>query len=162
MFEGFAHKRIKTSGAEIALLQGGTGSPLLLIHGYPQNHVIWHKVAPRLAQHFTLVIPDLRGYGDSSKPPTDAEHLPYSKRAMALDMAEVMTALGYDRFDVVAMIAADVSPIAWRWIIRRGCGARPCSTSSQPSSNSSAWTDSARARSITGISSRSPHRFRKL
>ena len=67
---------------------------MLLIHGYPQNHVIWHKVATRLAQQFTLVIPDLRGYGDSSKPPTDAEHLPYSKRAMALDMAEVMSALG--------------------------------------------------------------------
>ena len=101
MFEGFAHKRIKTSGAEIALLQGGAGSPMLLLHGYPQNHVIWHKVAPRLAQDFTLVIPDLRGYGDSSKPPTDAEHLPYSKRAMALDMVEVMHALGFDRFDVV-------------------------------------------------------------
>jgi haloacetate dehalogenase len=69
MFEGFTPKRIKTSGAEIALVQGGAGSPLLLIHGYPQNHVIWHKVAPRLAQQFTLVIPDLRGYGDSSKPP---------------------------------------------------------------------------------------------
>ena len=101
MFEGFSQKRIKTSGAEINLVTGGTGAPMLLIHGYPQNHVIWHKVAPRLAQQFTLVIPDLRGYGDSSKPPTDTEHMPYSKRAMALDMAEVMTALGHDRFDVV-------------------------------------------------------------
>ena len=72
MFEGFTTKRIKTSGAEINLLTGGRGAPLLLIHGYPQNHVIWHKVAPRLAQQFSLVIPDLRGYGDSSKPPTDA------------------------------------------------------------------------------------------
>ena len=76
MFEGFTQKRIKTSGAEINLVTGGAGAPMLLIHGYPQNHVIWHKVAPRLAQQFTLVIPDLRGYGDSSKPPTDAEHLP--------------------------------------------------------------------------------------
>ena len=101
MFEGFARKRIKTSGAEIAMVQGGAGSPMLLLHGYPQNHVIWHKVAPRLAQNFTLVIPDLRGYGDSSKPPTDADHLPYSKRAMALDMVEVMSALGFNRFDVV-------------------------------------------------------------
>jgi len=101
MFEGFIQKRIKTSGAEINLLTGGSGAPMLLIHGYPQNHVIWHKVAPKLAQQFTLVIPDLRGYGDSSKPPTDAEHLPYSKRAMALDMAEVMSALGHERFDVV-------------------------------------------------------------
>jgi haloacetate dehalogenase len=101
MFEGFARKRIKTSGAEIALVQGGAGSPMLLLHGYPQNHVIWHKVAPRLAQDFTLVIPDLRGYGDSSKPVTDADHLPYSKRAMALDMVEVMSTLGFDRFDIV-------------------------------------------------------------
>jgi haloacetate dehalogenase len=101
MFEGFARKRIKTSGAEIAIVQGGAGSPMLLLHGYPQNHVIWHKVAPRLAQDFTLVIPDLRGYGDSSKPPTDADHLPYSKRAMALDMVEVMSALGFNRFDIV-------------------------------------------------------------
>ena len=101
MFEGFTNKRIKTSGAEINLMTGGKGAPLLLIHGYPQNHVIWHKVAPRLAQQFTLVMPDLRGYGDSSKPPTDAEHLPYSKRAMALDMVEVMSTLGFERFDVV-------------------------------------------------------------
>ena len=101
MFEGFAHKRIKTSGTEIALEQGGNGSPLLLVHGYPQSHVMWHKVAPRLAQRFTVVAPDLRGYGASGKPPTDAEHLPYSKRAMALDLVEVMTALGFDRFDIV-------------------------------------------------------------
>lgn len=101
MFDGFAHKRIKTSGTEIALVQGGNGSPLLLVHGYPQSHVMWHKVAPRLAQRFTVVAPDLRGYGASGKPPTDAEHLPYSKRAMALDLVEVMTALGFDRFDIV-------------------------------------------------------------
>ena len=101
MFEGFAHKRIKTSVTEIALVQGGNGPPLLLVHGYPQTHVIWHKVAPRLAQRFTLVAPDLRGYGASGKPPTDAEHRPYSKRAMALDLVEVMTALGFDRFDIV-------------------------------------------------------------
>jgi haloacetate dehalogenase len=101
MFEGFTHKRIKTSGTEIVLVQGGNGSPLLLVHGYPQTHVMWHKVAPRLAQRFTVVAPDLRGYGASGKPPTDAEHLPYSKRAMALDLVEVMSALGFDRFDIV-------------------------------------------------------------
>jgi haloacetate dehalogenase len=101
MFDGFAHKRIQTSATEIALVQGGNGSPLLLVHGYPQNHVMWHKVAPRLAQRFTVVAPDLRGYGASGKPPTDSRHLPYSKRAMALDLVEVMTALGFDRFDIV-------------------------------------------------------------
>ena len=100
MYDGFTAKRIKTSGAEIALVQGGSGPPLLLIHGFPQTHAIWHKVAPQLAKHFTLVIPDLRGYGASSKPAIDKEHLTYSKRAMALDMIEVMQALGFDRFDV--------------------------------------------------------------
>ncbi len=100
MFEGFERKRIKTAGAEIALVQGGSGAPLLLLHGYPQTHAIWHKVAPELAKRFTLVIPDLRGYGSSSKPLTDADHLPYSKRAMARDMVEVMTALGFAQFAV--------------------------------------------------------------
>jgi haloacetate dehalogenase len=100
MYDGFSAERVKTSGAEIALVQGGNGPPLLLIHGFPQTHAIWHKVAPQLAKHFTLVIPDLRGYGASSKPTTDKEHLTYSKRAMALDMIEVMQALGFDRFDV--------------------------------------------------------------
>jgi haloacetate dehalogenase len=101
MFEGFARKRIKTSGAEIALVQGGSGAPLLLLHGYPQTHAIWHKLAPALAGRYTLVIPDLRGYGASSKPPTDDRHLPYAKRAMALDMVEVMRALGFPRFAIV-------------------------------------------------------------
>jgi len=100
LFEGFERKRIKTSGAEIALVQGGSGAPLLLLHGYPQTHAIWHKVAPALAQRYTLVIPDLRGYGASSKPPTDDRHLPYSKRTMALDMVEVMRALGFPSFAV--------------------------------------------------------------
>ncbi len=100
MFEGFARKCIKTSGAEIALVQGGSGAPLLLLHGYPQTHAIWHKVAPALAGRYTLVIPDLRGYGASSKPPTDDRHLRYSKRAMALDMVEVMRALGFPRFAI--------------------------------------------------------------
>ncbi len=83
-------------------MTGGAGPPLLLLHGYPQTHVMWHKLAPLLAPHFTLIAADLRGYGASGKPPTTADHAPYSKRAMALDMAEVMTALGHDRFAVAA------------------------------------------------------------
>lgn len=101
MFENFEQSSIETSGATIRLVKGGGGPPLLLLHGYPQTHVMWHKLAPRLAEHFTVVATDLRGYGDSSKPPTDAEHSPYSKRAMALDQAEVMTALGFEEFYVV-------------------------------------------------------------
>jgi haloacetate dehalogenase len=102
LYPGFATHRIKTRGAEIHLRtggpNGGQGPALLLLHGYPQTHVCWHKVAPILAQEFTLVIPDLRGYGDSAAPATDAQHLTYSKRAMAQDMVEVMAALGHARF----------------------------------------------------------------
>ena len=98
MFEGFTQRRITTSGAEIAVWTAGSGTPLLLLHGYPQTHAMWHLVAPALAQEYTVVCPDLRGYGDSSKPVVSAGHQPYAKRAMARDMVEVMTALGFDRF----------------------------------------------------------------
>ncbi len=101
MFEGFESKRIKTRDTEINLKMAGNGPPLLLLHGYPQTHVIWHKIAPKLAEKFTVVVTDLRGYGDSGKPDSDAEHSPYSKRAMAADQVEVMSALGFERFSVV-------------------------------------------------------------
>src|SRR5258708_40177799 len=81
---------------------GGNGPPLLLLHGYPQTHVMWHKIAPQLASDFSLVIPDLRGYGDSSKPPEGENHIAYSKRAMAQDQVEVMEKLGFTRFGMVA------------------------------------------------------------
>ena len=101
MFPGFERRRVRTSGATINLVTGGEGPPLLLLHGYPQTHAIWHKVAPELAREHTLVCPDLRGYGDSSKPRGLPDHSNYSKRAMALDMVEVMETLGYIKFDVV-------------------------------------------------------------
>jgi len=100
MFEGFTTERVKTSGAEIALVRGGHGAPLLLVHGYPQTHLMWHKVAPGLAQRFTVIAPDLRGYGASSKPPADDEHLNYSKRSMAQDLVEIMARLGFKQFDI--------------------------------------------------------------
>ncbi len=102
LFPGFEVHSFKTTGAEIFARLGGSGPPLLLLHGYPQTHVMWHKLAGELAQHFSLVIPDLRGYGQSSCPQSDAEHLTYSKRAMGADMAEVMTALGHDEFAVAS------------------------------------------------------------
>ena len=98
MFEGFEKRRVATKGCEINLRAGGDGPPLLLLHGYPQTHVIWHRVAPVLAKRFTVICPDLRGYGDSGKPETDERHVAYSKRAMAQDMVEVMTALGHETF----------------------------------------------------------------
>src|SRR6266568_2781219 len=101
MFEGFERVTIETTGAAINVVKGGKGSPVLLLHGYPQTHVMWHKIAPRLAQDFAVVAPDLRGYGDSSKPPDGENHANYSKRAMALDMIEVMHHYGFDRFPVV-------------------------------------------------------------
>ena len=100
MFEGFTEQRIATSGAEIFLRTAGSGPPLLLVHGYPETHAMWHKVAPALAERFTVVCPDLRGYGASSKPESDPEHVTYSKRAMARDLVEVMASLGHDRFHV--------------------------------------------------------------
>jgi haloacetate dehalogenase len=98
MFEGFAERRIAVSEAELHCLTGGSGPPLLLLHGYPQTHVAWHRVAPRLMRHFSLVVPDLRGYGRSRGPRPDPAHQHYSKRAMAKDVAELMSALGHERF----------------------------------------------------------------
>jgi haloacetate dehalogenase len=99
-FPGFEQRRIRTAGAEINLVMGGSGPPLLLLHGYPQTHVMWRKIAPKLAQEFTLVIPDLRGYGDSSKPPAGVDLAAYSKRALAQDQVETMQAFGFKRFRV--------------------------------------------------------------
>ena len=101
MFEGFESKRVTTRETEINLKVRGDGPPLLLLHGYPQTHVIWHKIAPRLAERFTVVVTDLRGYGDSGKTVTDADNSPYSKRAMAADQVEVMSELGFEKFSVV-------------------------------------------------------------
>ncbi|HUX23070.1 MAG TPA: alpha/beta hydrolase [Burkholderiales bacterium] len=101
LFPGFERRQIAVSGATINLVHGGQGPALLLLHGYPQTHCIWHKIAPRLAQNYTVVAPDLRGYGDSSKPAGLPDHSNYSKRALALDQVEVMQALGYPEFHLV-------------------------------------------------------------
>jgi len=98
MMEGFTRTEIATSGARIVTVHGGKGPPLLLLHGNPFTHLSWHKFAPRLAQEFTVVATDLRGYGDSEKPPGGADHSGYSFRAMAQDQVEVMAALGFTRF----------------------------------------------------------------
>jgi haloacetate dehalogenase len=100
MFEGFIRTDVETSGARIHLRHGGKGPPLLLLHGNPQTHVAWHKIAPRLAEHFHVVATDLRGYGDSSAPEPGDNHINYSFRAMALDQVEVMEQLGYRQFRV--------------------------------------------------------------
>ncbi|MBD3610718.1 MAG: alpha/beta hydrolase [Gammaproteobacteria bacterium] len=96
----FKHNKIQTSGADINLVHGGEGKPLLLLHGYPQTHVLWRDVASQLIENYHVICPDLRGYGDSSKPPSTDDHAPYSKREMSKDMIEVMASLGYDEFFV--------------------------------------------------------------
>ena len=103
LYPGYTSHLLTTApGVQIACLTGGDGPPLLLLHGHPQTKAIWHKVAPVLARHFTLVLPDLRGYGDSSKPAGDADHALYAKRTMAADMLAVMQQLGHARFQVLA------------------------------------------------------------
>jgi haloacetate dehalogenase len=97
---GFAVRDVPSGRGAVRVTIGGDGPPLLLLHGYPQTHVMWHAVAPALAEDFTVVVADLRGYGASDKPATTADHWPYTKRAMARDQVAVMHALGYDRFFV--------------------------------------------------------------
>jgi haloacetate dehalogenase len=100
MFDGFELDRIDVGEAVLRVRHGGSGPPVLLLHGHPRTHVTWHRVAPLLAARHTVVCPDLRGYGQSSKPPTTADHEPYSKRAMARDCLALMRALGHERFAV--------------------------------------------------------------
>ena len=101
MFEGFERVRVETGEATINAVRGGEGPPVLLLHGYPQTLAMWHLVAPRLAEAFTVVAADLRGYGDSSKPEGGSDHSGYSKRAMAGDLVQLMRELGFDSFAVV-------------------------------------------------------------
>lgn len=103
LFPGFASRTIPTSsGGAIFARVGGSGPPLLCLHGYPETHAMWHRVAPRLAEHFTVIAADLRGYGASTIPPTGSPVAAYSKSAMGADMVEVMATLGFDRFRVLA------------------------------------------------------------
>ncbi|ORU91465.1 MAG: alpha/beta hydrolase [Cycloclasticus sp. symbiont of Poecilosclerida sp. N] len=97
---GFKYSKVTTQGAEINVAAAGIGPPLLLLHGYPQTHLMWHKIAPNLSENFHVICPDLRGYGDSSKPPSEPSHSPYSKREMAKDMIDVMQQMGHDCFYV--------------------------------------------------------------
>lgn len=101
MFINFKKSIIRTNGVKINYVIGGSGPPLLLLHGYPQTHVMWHKIANQLAMNYTVVASDLRGYGDSGKPKTDKTHTPYSKRASGDDQFQLMQTLGFDQFYLV-------------------------------------------------------------
>jgi haloacetate dehalogenase len=101
-FDGFTLTKTRVRDGELRLRHGGSGPPLLLLHGNPQTHAMWHATAPALAQRYTVICPDLRGYGGSFKPAASADHAAYAKRSMARDMAELMTLMGHDRFQVVS------------------------------------------------------------
>jgi haloacetate dehalogenase len=101
-FPGFTLEHVQVGDGAVRLRRGGSGPPLLLLHGNPQTHAMWHAVAPALARRFTVVCPDLRGYGQSLKPPATPDHAPYAKREMARDMVELMERLGHTRFQVAS------------------------------------------------------------
>ncbi|MGR8025290.1 alpha/beta fold hydrolase, partial [Burkholderia cenocepacia] len=101
-FEWFAPFRVAVQDTDMFGVEGGTGPPLLLLHGHPQTHMIWHRVAATLADHFPVIATDLRGYGASGRPPSDARHTPYSKRAMAADHVAGMRHFGFEHFHVCA------------------------------------------------------------
>ena len=98
MLKGFKNKFIKTKKGKIFCRFSGKGPPLLLLHGYPQTHLMWHKTAPKLSENFTVIVADLRGYGSSFAPNGDVRHINYSKREMAKDMVQMMNKLGYKKF----------------------------------------------------------------
>jgi haloacetate dehalogenase len=118
VFDGFELERIDVGEAELRVRHGGSGSPLLLLHGHQRTHATWHRVAPLLARDHSVVCPDLRGYGPPSKPATTPDHEPYSKRAMARDCVALMRALGHDRSRSPATIAAAMSRFASRSTVR--------------------------------------------
>lgn len=102
MFDGFERVRQEIDGVPIHAVRGGAGPPVLLLHGFPQTHAMWHRIAPDLARDHTVVAPDLRGYGDSGRPPSGDDHAGYSFRVMAADQVGLMRALGHEEFAVVA------------------------------------------------------------
>jgi haloacetate dehalogenase len=100
LFEGFTLSMIDLGEVRLRVRHGGSGPPLLLLHGHPQTHMMWHAIAPWLARDFTVIAPDLRGYGESSKPESTPDHLPYSKRVMAQDQIALMQQFGFEQFSV--------------------------------------------------------------
>lgn len=101
MIEGFSQSFIETNGVRLSVHRAGQGAPLILLHGYPQNHMCWSLVAPEFAAHFDVIVPDLRGYGDSDAPPDDDAHTVYSKRNMASDIVGLLDALGLERAHIL-------------------------------------------------------------
>ncbi|MEA2512622.1 MAG: haloacetate dehalogenase [Thermomicrobiales bacterium] len=157
MLEGFTVSTIDTGEAVIRVRHGGSAPPLLLLHGHPQAHVMWHEVAPLLARDFTVVAADLRGYGNSSKPPTTPDHEPYSKRAMARDQVAVMRQLGFEQFFVAGHDRGGRCAYRMaRSTTRIACSNWRCSTSSRRARPSVAPKRRSGLATGTGSSWRNP------
>lgn len=146
LFPGFTVAKVPTTGGTIHTVSAGSGPGLLLWHGAPQTHATWHKIAPRLAEHYTVVAADLRGYGDSSKPEGGPNHINYSKRAMALDGVGVMRHFGFEKLAVVGHDRGGASRTDWPWTI--------------PISSPRSWSSiSCRPTSCTTVSPRNSPRI---
>ena len=154
MFNGFKHVQIQTSDPQVMinLRYGGKGPGLLLLHGNPLTHATWHKIAPRLAQDFTVVASDLRGYGDSSKPRGLPDHSNYTFRRMSQDQVEVMEESASRSFTWPGMTAAHAPPFVWRWITQSGSANLPALRSCPPTMCGPPFPAAGRCTRITGCS----------
>ena len=161
MLDAFDARRVRLGGTELFLRMGGEGPPLLLLHGYPQTNVMYHRVAPALAKRFTLVIPDLPGYGWSAVPASDADHTPYTKRAMAAVMVEVVEAAGFAQFRLAGHDRGGRVAYGLRSTIRAASPSSPCSISCRLTTCGAAWTTTWRCGCGTGRFLRSPSRCPK-
>jgi haloacetate dehalogenase len=158
-FAGFEAREVPTSRGTVHAMVGGSGPPLLLLHGYPQSHLMWHATAPALAEAHTVVAADLAGYGASLRPQPAGDHFPHSKRALAQDQVEVMAALGFDRFAVAGHDRGGRVAYRWRWTTPSGSSGWRSSTSSPRVRSGDARTATSRGATGTGRSSRCPRRF---
>jgi hypothetical protein len=158
MLDGFETAEVDTGETNIFLRWSDSGSPLLLLHGFPQTHLMWRGVAPLLARRFTVVCADLRGYGRSGCPASTPDHSPYAKRAMARDMVAVMEHVGFLASRLPGMTVAVVSPIAWRSTIRIGSSDWPSSIFSRQVKSGSEPTHGSRLPTGPGRCSPNPNR----
>jgi pimeloyl-ACP methyl ester carboxylesterase len=124
--DGFAYRELDVGDARYRAGTAGGGPPVLLLHGFPQTHYCWHAIAPALAEHHSVVVTDLRGYGDTVAPPGGPHGEGYGKREMAAELVDLMEQLGFERFAVAGTTVEAASRIAWRSTIQRGSSGWPC------------------------------------
>ena len=155
MFRNFTSSDVEVAGVRLRVRVGGSGPAVLLLHGFPQTSVMWHRVADQLGAAYTVVAPDLRGYGDSARPRSGDDHAGYTFRAMAADGLGLMRALGHERFAVVATTVVLGSGTGWASTTPMRWSGWACSTSCRPGTSSAPSTGGWRWATTTGSSSRS-------